>query len=79
MFEDRWHREDMYDPNSAWIPGRYPALRYNESGHSNYNRSSTYWAHNVTYLRARTIELAYTLPRSLMDKVKVYKENAFLH
>jgi TonB-linked SusC/RagA family outer membrane protein len=77
MFEDRWHRADSYDRNSAWIPGNYPALRYNESGHSNYNKSSTYWAHNVTYLRARTIELAYNLPASIMNKIKVVKKARF--
>lgn len=74
IFEDRWHRADIYDRNSPWIPGRYPALRYNEGGHSNYNRSSTFWAHNVTYLRARTLELAYSLPASVLEKVKAFKK-----
>jgi hypothetical protein len=77
MFEDRWHRADIYDLNSAWIPGKYPALRYNQSGHSNYNRTSTYWAHNVTYLRARTLELAYSLPQSILVKTKVLKKARF--
>ncbi|MEJ7830589.1 MAG: SusC/RagA family TonB-linked outer membrane protein, partial [Segetibacter sp.] len=36
IFEDRWHRADMYDLNSAWIPGFYPALRFNQSNLSNY-------------------------------------------
>jgi TonB-linked SusC/RagA family outer membrane protein len=77
IFEDRWHRADIYDRNSAWIPGRYPALRYNEGGHANYNRSSTFWAHNVTYLRARTLELAYSLPASFMAKQKIVKKARF--
>ncbi len=29
IFTDRWHRADIFDPNSAWIPGKYPANRYN--------------------------------------------------
>src|SRR5690606_11017544 len=37
---DRWHRADMYDLNSEWIPGKYPANRFNEGGHRNYNNSS---------------------------------------
>lgn len=77
MFEDRWHRENTYDLNSAWISGYYPALRYNEGGHSNYNKNSTFWAHNVTYLRARTIELAYSLPASLLERTKVFKKARF--
>lgn len=24
-FYDRWHRADPYDPNSEWIPGKWPA------------------------------------------------------
>ena len=67
----------MYDRNSAWIPGKYPALRFNEGGHSNYNRTSTYWAHNVRYIRARTIELAYSLPTALLSKIRAVKRARF--
>lgn len=77
IFTDRWHRENMYDPNSKWIPGRYPALRYNNKDHSNYNRTSTFWAHNVTYLRARTLEIAYNLPASILKKIQVVKKIRF--
>jgi TonB-linked SusC/RagA family outer membrane protein len=77
IFEDRWHRADIYDVNSAWVPGKYPALRYNEGGHSNYNKSSTFWAHNVTYVRARTLELAYSLPPSILTKIKVFQKARF--
>lgn len=77
IFEDRWHRTDIYDPNSAWIPGKYPALRFNEGGHSNYNKTSTFWAHNVTYLRARTLELAYNIPTPLLNRIKVFKKARF--
>src|SRR5699024_2655988 len=46
---DRWHREDPFDPNSEWIPGKYPALRYNNPEHSNYDRNSDYWLVNIKY------------------------------
>ena len=77
IFQDRWHRADIYDLNSAWIPGKYPALRYNEGGHSNYNRTSTFWAHNVAYLRARTIELAYSFSPKMLSTVRVFKKVRF--
>jgi len=77
IFADRWHREDIYDLNSKWIPGKYPALRYNEGSHSNYNRTSTFWAHNVAYLRARTLEIAYLLPEALLTKLKALKKVRF--
>lgn len=30
LLEDRWHRADLYDPESEWISGRYPAIRNGE-------------------------------------------------
>ena len=82
IFEDRWHRADIYDPNSAWVPGKYPANRYNPGfGHSDYAigqpddapgaRNSTFWVHNVTYFRARTIEIGYALPQKWLSKAKI--------
>ena len=35
LLEDRWHRADLYDPNSEWIPGRYPAIRKGEFSYNN--------------------------------------------
>ena len=79
IFLDRWHRADIFDPNSEWIPGKYPALRYNNSTHSNYNKNSTFWLHNVTYLRARTIELGYTLPESLLSRLKLQNARVYVN
>ncbi len=79
IFTDRWHRTDMYDLNSAWIPGKYPANRFNEGGHRNYNNSSSFWAHNVKYIRARTIELGYSLPASLINKVGMQRARFYVN
>jgi TonB-linked SusC/RagA family outer membrane protein len=79
IFLDRWHRADPYDLNSAWIPGKYPALRYNDGGHSNYNKNSTFWLHNVKYLRARTIELGYSLPKSVLKKIKMQRARVYIN
>ncbi|WP_374164849.1 hypothetical protein [Arcticibacter sp. MXS-1] len=77
FYEDRWHRSDPFDVNSPWIAGKYPALRYNEGGHSNYNKTSTYWTTNVWYLRARTIEFGYTLPKAWVQKVKIQRARVY--
>lgn len=77
IFTDRWHRADPYDLNSEWIPGKYPANRFNEAGHSNNNRMSSYWAHNLKYLRARTIELGYSLPAAWISKVKMQRARIY--
>ncbi len=73
IFEDRWHRADIFDVNSAWIPGKYPANRNNARGHIDYSRqvgnnlqaiNSTFWLHNVKQFRARTMEIGYSLPNT---------------
>ena len=78
IFEDRWHRTDLFDVNSAWVPGKYPANRINPGhGHSDYGGpdgnqwNSTFWLHSVKYLRARTMELGYTIPNKLINKIKI--------
>ncbi|WP_298714990.1 TonB-dependent receptor [Chitinophaga sp.] len=78
VFTDRWHRSDIYDRNSQWNAGKYPALRYNDQGHSN-NRASTFWNHNVTYFRARTIELGYTLPTPLVNRARIQKARFYVN
>lgn len=81
IFLDRWHRTDASDPNSTWIPGKYPALRFNDSGHSNYRggTASTFWMHNVTYLRARTLELGYSLPKAWLEKAGLQKARFYVN
>jgi TonB-linked SusC/RagA family outer membrane protein len=55
-FYDRWHRANLFDPNSAWIPGKYPStgLRTNYIGT---NSATTY---NATYLRVKSMQIGYT-------------------
>jgi TonB-linked SusC/RagA family outer membrane protein len=80
IFTDRWHRSDIYDVNSAWIPGKYPTNRLNPgNGHSDYGPQSDFWLHNIKYLRARTIEIGYSLPASLLAKIKVKRARFYLN
>ncbi|MET4082125.1 TonB-linked SusC/RagA family outer membrane protein [Pedobacter sp. UYP30] len=84
IFADRWHRADPYDISSAWIPGKYPALRVNPGfGLSDYSvggqQNSTFWLHNVSYLRARTIELGYSLPDKWVKYVKMKKARFYIN
>ena len=84
IFEDRWHHTDPYDLNSAWVPGKYPANRVNPGfTHADYElngqRNSSFWLHNVKYLRARTIELGYTLPAGILSKVKIRKARFYVN
>jgi len=79
IFLDRWHRSDPFDVNSPWIAGKFPANRFNQGGHSNYNNSNDFFAHNVTYVRARTIELGYSLPASLLNRVRIQKVRVYIN
>lgn len=75
LLEDRWHRADLYDPESEWIPGRYPAIRKGEFGYN--NKNSDFWLHNVRYLRISNLEVGYSLPIWMLkpihaQKVRIY-------
>ncbi|QPH41430.1 TonB-dependent receptor [Pedobacter endophyticus] len=70
-FEDRWRRADLFDPNSAWIPGKYPSTII--SGTANNQRTSSFWLKDATYLRVKNFELGYTLPQKLLAKVGLNK------
>lgn len=79
FYDDRWHREDPFDLNSAWIPGKYPALRFNTGWHNNYNKNSSFWLTNARYLRLRTLEVGYTLPENLIAKAGVQKARIYVN
>lgn len=79
LYEDRWHREDPLDLNSRWIPGKYPALRFNNGDHSSFGKNSDFWLINVKYLRARTIELGYTIPKDLLNRIKIERARFYVN
>lgn len=63
IFNDRWHRADLFDPTSPWIPGKYPAIRRTGSGsHVDYTTHSDFWITNINYLRLKNLELGYSIP-----------------
>jgi hypothetical protein len=66
---DRWHREDPFDPQSAWIPGRYPPYRQGNNTNSWSRGQDTFWRTNVRYLRLRSVELGYTISDDLSSNV----------
>lgn len=67
-FMDRWHHEDIFDPASPWVPGKYPATRY--EGAQNVNHlASTFWWHYDPYIRLKSLELGYTVPEQLTRNI----------
>lgn len=79
MFEDRWHREDPYDPDSKWIPGKYPAVRQGYENHSNFKRNNDFWDTNVKYFRLKTLEVGYSLPKNIISKFGANKLRVYVN
>lgn len=79
MLDDMWHLSDINDPNSTYLPGKYPMVLAGNGNHSNYasDRLSTFWLRNVRYLKMRNFELGYTLPKRLVRKVNIENLRVF--
>jgi len=75
FFTDRWHRGDIYDKTTAWVPGKYPSTRYN--GTTSNNLPSNFWLKNASYLRLKNIEIGYTLPKKLLAKTRAINQARF--
>lgn len=75
-FYNRWHKEDPYDENSEWVPGKWPASRRQPDVGMLYAESDV-WRRNATYLRFKNLELGYTIPKRItqkggLDKVRLF-------
>ncbi|ANI88894.1 SusC/RagA family protein [Arachidicoccus ginsenosidimutans] len=70
MVEHRWISADISgDPATENPDAPYPRLSYN--GNANNYRNSTYWLRNGEYLRLKHLELGYTLPKEMLNKIHV--------
>ena len=59
---NRWILGENEDPNA-----KYPRLSY--GGNNNNYQSSTYWMRNGSYLRLKNLEVGYTIPKSIVNKI----------
>lgn len=66
IFLDRWHQENIFDPNSPWVPGKLPptgdGIGYNFS-------PNTKQVYDATYLRIKSVEIGYTFQGVALKKV----------
>ncbi len=70
FFFDRWHQEDPYNPNSEWIPGVWPATRFDPDRGAISNESKV-WRKEATYLRLKSIMIGYTVNSPFIRKAGV--------
>lgn len=92
MYEDRWHLSNAFDPNSEWVPGKYPAMGDRQNlkdrsfstissgaGTSVYVlNGSTAIVHDGTYARLKQAQISYSLPGRWYKKVGISRINVLL-
>ena len=68
LVENRWIDSSISNNPATENPNAsYPRLSYRGSG--NNFRQSTYWLRNGSYLRLKTLEIGYSLPKSMVNKI----------
>jgi len=76
FFMDRWHPKeagvDPYDPTISWVSGEYAYARTSES-------KSEFSMQNGKYMRIKNIELGYTIPKSILQAVKIEQVRVFVN
>lgn len=73
---NRWISADISgDPSTEDPNAEYPRLSYGPN--SNNYQKSTYWLRNGSYLRLKTLEVGYTLPTQLVNKIHFNKVRIF--
>ena len=60
---DRWSAENPTDENVF-----YPRLHYGADANQNNTKTSTWWQHDMSYLRLKQMTIAYNLPKRFLDK-----------
>ena len=77
---DVWHHEDIFDPTSPWVEGKFPALRSSNPSSRWWN---DYYTKKINYLRLRNLVVGYTLPqkwtkKAYIEKLRLYFEGSNL-
>ncbi len=77
---DVWHHEDIFDPTSPWVAGKFPAVRSNNPSSRWWN---DYYTKKINYLRLRNLVVGYTFPpkwtqKAFIEKLRIYFEGSNL-
>lgn len=65
---DRWISSEISGNQATENPNAaYPRLTYGNN--SNNNRASTFWLRDGSYLRLKTLDVGYSLPKTMVNKV----------
>lgn len=76
QFLDRWHtadpNADVFDPNTVWVPGYYPAM-------GSPIAEGTRAVQSAAYLRIKSLEIGYTLPVALLHKAGIHSVRIYVN
>tara|TARA_R110002049_G_scaffold90686_1_gene227084 strand:+ start:2009 stop:5218 length:3210 start_codon:yes stop_codon:yes gene_type:complete len=77
MGDNRWISADISgDPSTENVNASYPRLSYGSN--PNNFRESTFWLRDGRYLRLKTLDIGYSLPKSLTNKLGVENIRLYL-
>ncbi|MGL5111532.1 MAG: hypothetical protein ACRC6O_02710, partial [Flavobacterium sp.] len=78
-FYDRWHKADQFDPNSEWVPGKWPASRLITDVGGMYKESSI-WRREASWVRLKNLEIGYSIDgkEQFMKEIGVNKIRFFI-
>lgn len=77
MGPNRWISGDISgDPATENPNASYPRLSF--GGNSNNYRESTFWLRNGQYLRLKTVDIGYTLPKHIVNRIHCNNVRVFL-
>lgn len=79
---DRWHTandtDNPFDPATVWIPGKWEALTINTSG-TQTGTTTDKWRMDATYVRLKTVELAYSIPAKYTKVIGLSSARVYLN
>jgi hypothetical protein len=82
-FMDRWHTaspsDDPLDPATQWVSGKYPAGRPYNYDNTTDSYAISVWRPQATYLRLKNVELGYTVPQTVLNKIGIDRLRAFVN
>jgi len=74
---NRWISADISgDPSTEDPNADYPRLSY--GGNSNNYQNSTYWLRNGAYVRLKEVNIGYSLPKHIVNKIHLNNVRIFL-
>lgn len=74
-FMNRWHPADVnadpYNPATEWVSGQYGYTGSSPNSTSDFN------IQNAKYLRLKSLEIGYTIPGTILEKIQLQKVRVY--